>query len=121
MLIQSTVWRQQIGKQKQTLLQSVQIISAIKIQITLRSYFGRRRQKKTQAAIKIQRTWRRKCFIWYALLRTIYQQPIPELHRSATIIQRAWRNWFIYKNNPLAHKYNKRLEGMCLNCSTALL
>lgn len=65
---------------------------------------------KNLAASRIQKNWRRLKFIWLALLRCIYQQPIPELHKAAMIIQKKYRHWKVFKNSPLAQRYNKGMD-----------
>jgi hypothetical protein len=68
------------------------------------------RIRKNRAASSIQRAWRRRVFIWIALLRCIYRCPITELHAAATVIQTRWRAWHLYKNNPIASKYRQTLD-----------
>ncbi|KAI9331354.1 hypothetical protein BDR26DRAFT_870379 [Obelidium mucronatum] len=84
-----------------------------------RRYRGKRerkllRERQYEAATIIQRVARRKlhglCFIWIALLRCIYQRPILELHRAAIVIQRKWRHWSMFRNSPIAAKYNAKME-----------
>jgi hypothetical protein len=40
-----------------------------------------------------------------------YQQPLPELHRCAIIVQKCYRNWIKTKKSPLSLLYKERLEG----------
>ena len=49
---------------------------------------------------------------FFAHLGCIYQQPIAELHRAATIIQKKWRHWHMFKNSPLAAKYHRKVEEL---------
>ncbi|KND01565.1 uncharacterized protein SPPG_03365 [Spizellomyces punctatus DAOM BR117] len=105
-------WRRHRGRIMRAKIREEQYIAATLIQMMARKKLKRLRALKNEAAAKIQKNWRRRKFIWTALLRCIYQQPIPELHRSATVIQRKWRNWHMFKNSPIATKYNARIEDL---------
>ncbi|KAJ3038616.1 hypothetical protein HDV00_000460 [Rhizophlyctis rosea] len=106
------VWRRHRGRVLRAKIMEAQYRAATLIQIMARKKLKKIRHLKNEAAFKIQRNWRRKKFIWLALLRCIYQQPIPELHRAATIVQRKWRHWAMFRNSPIASKYNARIEDL---------
>ncbi|KAJ3246138.1 hypothetical protein HDU78_007785 [Chytriomyces hyalinus] len=106
------VWRMFRGKRERKRLREKQYESATIIQRVARRKLRQLRAKKHEAAAKIQKNWRRLSFIWIALMRCIYQAPIPELHRAATVIQRKWRHWFMYRNSPIAAKYNAKIEDI---------
>ncbi|KAI9102807.1 hypothetical protein DFS34DRAFT_576986 [Phlyctochytrium arcticum] len=105
-------WRRHRGRILRAKIREEQYVAATLIQLAARKKLKRLRALKNEAAARIQKNWRRKKFIWIALMRCIYQQPIPELHRAATLIQRKWRNWHMFKNSPIATKYNARLEDL---------
>lgn len=33
------------------------------------------------------------------------------MHRCAKVIQRAYKNWILYQNSPIAKTYHKKIEG----------
>nr|KAJ3421640.1 hypothetical protein HK105_002847 [Polyrhizophydium stewartii] len=99
------------GRKMRERIRKEQYEAAVLIQRMARKKLRKIREVKNESAAKIQKFWRRKKFIWIALLRCIYQQPIPELHRAATVIQRKWRHWHMFKNSPLASKYQTKIEG----------
>ncbi|KAH9253017.1 hypothetical protein BASA81_009022 [Batrachochytrium salamandrivorans] len=103
-------WRRFKGKKMRERVKKEQYAAAIIIQRIVRRKLREIREIKNQSAGKIQRFWRHKRFIWIALLRCVYQQPIAELHRAATVIQRKWRHWHMFKNSPLASKYQMKIE-----------
>ncbi|KAI9006126.1 hypothetical protein BC832DRAFT_470038 [Gaertneriomyces semiglobifer] len=105
-------WRAYRGRKMRARIREEQYRAAMVIQLYARKKLQRLRVLKNEAAAKIQRNWRRRKFIWLALLRCIYQQPIPELHRSASIIQRKWKHWHMFKNSPIAAKYNANIEDL---------
>ncbi|KAJ3300337.1 hypothetical protein HK104_001755 [Borealophlyctis nickersoniae] len=106
------VWRRFRGRRIRNKIREEQYVAATLIQMMARKKLRKIRALKNDAAAKIQKNWRRKKFIWLALLRCIYQQPIPELHRAATVIQRKWRHWAMFRNSPIASKYNARIEDI---------
>ena len=95
--------------------------AAIVIQRMARKVLCKIRDKKNIAAAKIQKFWRKKMFIWIALLRCTYRQTIKGLHNAATTIQTKWRNWHMYKNSPLAAKYQRKMAGLVDIISSILL
>ncbi|KAJ3079282.1 hypothetical protein HK102_003882, partial [Quaeritorhiza haematococci] len=103
-------YRRHRGRVIRAAIRERQYAAATLIQRVARKKLLRIRALKNEAAAKIQKNWRRLKFIWMALLRCLYQRPMPELHRAATIIQRRWRNWHVYKNSPIATQYGVRLE-----------
>ncbi|KAI8925687.1 hypothetical protein BC831DRAFT_498185 [Entophlyctis helioformis] len=105
-------WRRYQGRRMRERIRKEQYAAAVLIQRMARKKLRKIREVKNESAAKIQRFWRRKKFIWIALLRCIYQQPIPELHRAATLIQRKWRHWHMFKNSPLASKYQTKIEDL---------
>ncbi|XJO77036.1 hypothetical protein BDV3_001679 [Batrachochytrium dendrobatidis] len=105
-------WRRFKGHQMREKIKQEQYAAAVKIQRMARKKLRKIRQIKNESAEQIQKFWRKKMFIWAALLRCIYQQPIPELHRAATVIQRKWRHWHMFKNSPLASKYQTKIEDL---------
>ncbi|KAL2916170.1 hypothetical protein HK105_204261 [Polyrhizophydium stewartii] len=105
-------WRRFQGRKMRERIRKEQYEAAVLIQRMARKKLRKIREVKNESAAKIQKFWRRKKFIWIALLRCIYQQPIPELHRAATVIQRKWRHWHMFKNSPLASKYQTKIEDL---------
>ncbi|KAJ3204434.1 hypothetical protein HK099_001163 [Clydaea vesicula] len=104
-------WRRYQGKIIRNTLRALQFNAASIIQNMARKKLRKIKLMKNLAAAKIQKNWRKKKFVWIALLRCIYQQTIFELHKSASLIQRRYRHWKTFKNSPIAQKYNKRIEG----------
>ena len=105
-------WRRLQGRRMRQKIQKEQHIAAIIIQRMARKILCKVRDQKSIAAGKIQRFWRKRMFIWIALLRCIYRQTIKSLHNAATIIQKKWRNWHMFKNSPLAAKYQRKMSGL---------
>ncbi|KAJ3131993.1 hypothetical protein HK100_005821 [Physocladia obscura] len=91
-------------------------LACTKIQRVWRRFRGRRDRKKLrelqyEAATIIQRVARRKLRHLHAKKHES-ARPIFELHQAAKIIQRKWRNWFMFRNSPIAAKYNARIEQL---------
>ncbi|KXS13535.1 hypothetical protein M427DRAFT_369481 [Gonapodya prolifera JEL478] len=105
-------WRRHRGRILRQQLRQQQYAAATLIQRLCRRYLRKLRFKKEQACIIIQRNWRRKLFIWVALLRTKYQTSIPQMHHAATRIQRRYRQWALYKNSPVAAMYRRKIEDI---------
>ncbi|KAI9205006.1 uncharacterized protein BJ171DRAFT_458658 [Polychytrium aggregatum] len=104
------VWRRHRGRMERKRIREEQYAAATIIQRMARNKLKKLRARKNEAAAIIQRNWRKLMYIRLALLRCIYQQPIPELHRCAEVIQRKWRHWFMFRNSPIATRYNARIE-----------
>ncbi|KAJ3016068.1 hypothetical protein HKX48_004246 [Thoreauomyces humboldtii] len=113
-------WRRMRGRKMRQKIREEQYLAATLIQLVARKKLKRLRALKNEAAAIIQRNWRRKKFIWLALMRCIYQQPIPELHRAATVIQQKWRNWHMFKNSPIAARYNAKIEDLAKAVNTII-
>ncbi|KAJ3097483.1 hypothetical protein HDU97_004850 [Phlyctochytrium planicorne] len=105
-------WRRFRGRRERAKLREMQYMAATLIQRVARRKLRKLRAVKEEAVAKIQKNWRRRMFIWIALMRCIYQQPIPELHRAANAIQRKWRHWSMYRNSPIATRFNARMEDI---------
>lgn len=104
------VWRRYRGRIERQILRERQYEAATTIQRMAKRKLRQLRLLKNAAALLIQRNWRKTCFIWKAIMRTIYQKPLLELHRAATFIQRKWRHWSMYRNSPIATKYHAKIE-----------
>ncbi|KAI9363417.1 hypothetical protein DFJ73DRAFT_811117 [Zopfochytrium polystomum] len=113
-------WRRYRGRIERAILREKQYRAATLIQRVARKKLRQIRAKKNEAAAIIQKNWRRKLFIWMALLRCIYKQPLSELHRCATVIQRKWKHWSMFRNSPIATKYNARMEVLVRAVNTII-
>ncbi|KAJ3345005.1 hypothetical protein HDU91_007491, partial [Kappamyces sp. JEL0680] len=118
--VPAIAWRKYQGRLMRARIRKEQYLASCVIQRMARKKLRKIRELKNIAAGKIQKVWRRKRLIWVALLRCIYRQTIKSLHSAATIIQRKWRHWhstyraeltLVFKNSPLASKYQKKVEG----------
>ncbi|KAJ3197485.1 hypothetical protein HK101_003183 [Irineochytrium annulatum] len=105
-------WRRHRGRRQRIKLREEQYQAATLIQRLARRRLRKIRFIKDEAAARIQRNWRRRLFVWIALMRCIYQQPIPELHRAAAVIQTKWKHWSMFRNSPIAKRYNARIEDI---------
>jgi hypothetical protein len=104
-------WRKYQGRQFRKRMRKQQYMAASIIQRMARKKLRKIRETKNLAAGKIQKFWRKKLLIWVALLRCVYRHSIKDLHNAASIIQKKWRNWHMFKNSPLAAKYQTKAEG----------
>lgn len=97
-----------------------QIRAAVILQTALRRILARTRIHKSKAALVIQKNWRKKVFIWYALLRKFtfqcliqgckYQKPLKVLHTAASKIQKTWRVHYADTHSPFAIQFKTRLR-----------
>lgn len=108
-------WRRYKGRKERANTREKQRKASQVIQRMVRIWLKRIREYKSDSALKIQRFWRIKCFIWKALLRCIYRRPLSILNHAAKIIQGRWkryRAWKVFKQSPFAFKYNAKLEDI---------
>ena len=103
-------WRRYRGRMYRKAILEEMRKAAIIIQKAMRSKLRRLKKLKNSAANQIQRTWRIKCFIRKAYLRLVYRKSLRQLHHCASIIQKKWRHWHVYRNSPIAARYNKPIE-----------
>ncbi|KAI8848939.1 hypothetical protein BC829DRAFT_425405 [Chytridium lagenaria] len=77
-----------------------------------RRFKGRKERVKIREQQYMAATLIQPLYILTDYTGCIYQQPIPELHRAATVIQRKWRHWSMYRNSPIATRFNARIEDL---------
>jgi len=98
-----SVYRRYRGKIMRKALREEMVDAAIHIQRAAKRFLNRRLRLKNVAARVIQRNWRLKRYWTLMILSVIYRQPLIRLHRSATTIQRAVRE---YNKKQLARRRN---------------